>query len=122
MENLANFIFGLHVLILVSVVVTPFIGTPKWILIDLMFMWSVYLHWLLNDNTCALTVLEKTIRGTPDDESTFFGRLFGKAYEFGRDNKFSWGIIVFLMMIATYRSKEEIAQLIKGLQSYVRRP
>lgn len=115
-DLVADFIFGLHVLIFMAVVAIPFIGNQKWILIDLMFMWSVYLHWLLNDNTCALTVAEKMIRGTPDDESTFFGRLFGKAYDFGKDNKMSWFFIVLLMMIATFRSKEEILQFLPAFK------
>jgi len=118
---MGDFIFGLHVLMLIAVVVTPFIGSRKWILIDLMFMWSVYLHWILNDNTCALTVLEKAVRGTPDDDSTFFGRLFGKAYETGRDDKASWAFIVCLMMIATFRSKEEILQMIHNSVHYIKR-
>jgi len=118
-ELVADFIFGLHVLLMIAVLVTPFIGTQKWILIDLMFMLSVYIHWLLNDNTCALTVVEKMVRGTPDDESTFFGRLFGKAYEFGRDNKMSWAIIVILMLIATYRSKDEITSMKQSFVQYL---
>lgn len=121
MDSMADFIFGLHVLALVFVLVTPFVGSPKWILIDLMFMTSIYLHWLLNDNTCALTVLEKCIRGTPDDKSTFFGRLFGEAYNFGKDNRASWGIIVALMLVATFRSKEAILEMAHDLRSQIKR-
>ena len=115
----ADFIFGLHVLLLLFVVLTPFIGTPEWILIDLMLMVSIYLHWIVNDNTCALTVLEKTLRGTPDDKETFFGRLFGEMYTFGRDNKLSWAIIVVLMLVATYRSKEEITNFTHYIKGYL---
>jgi hypothetical protein len=118
---MADFIFGLHVLALLFVIGTPFVGSPKWILIDLMFMTSIYIHWLLNDNTCALTVLEKCIRGTPEDKSTFFGRLFGEAYSFGKENRASWGIIVALMLIATFRSKDAILDMAHDLYSQIKR-
>jgi hypothetical protein len=112
MEALADFIFGLHVLLFLFVIGAPFFASPDWILIDLMLMVSVYFHWILRDNTCALTVLEKVIRGTPDDKETFFGRLFGEAYTFGRDSKISWAVIMVLIIVATYRSHAEIGILL----------
>jgi len=116
MEALADFIFGLHVLLFLFVVGAPFFASPDWILIDLMLMVSVYFHWILRDNTCALTVLEKFIRGTPDDKETFFGRLFGEAYTFGRDSKISWAVIMVLIIIATYRSHKELAYAIHQIK------
>ena len=97
MEALADFIFGLHVLLFLFVVLTPFIGSPDLILIDLMLMVSVYFHWILRDNTCVLTVIEKTLRGTPDDKQTFFGQLFGQ------------------ILVASYRSHGEARMLIHHL-------
>jgi len=119
MEALADFIFGLHVLLFLFVVGAPFFASPDWILIDLMLMVSIYFHWILRDNTCALTVLEKFIRGTPDDKETFFGRLFGEAYTFGRDSKISWAVIMFLILIAAYRSHAEIGILLNMLANTI---
>ena len=115
MEALADFIFGLHVLLFLFVVITPFIGSPDLILIDLMLMVSVYFHWILRDNTCVLTVIEKTLRGTPDDKQTFFGQLFGQMYTFGRDSKVTWAAIMVLILVASYRSHGEARMLIHHL-------
>lgn len=116
MELLADFIFGLHVLLFLFVIGAPFFASPEWILVDLMLMMSIYWHWIMRDNTCALTVLEKAIRGTPEDKQTFFGQLFGEMYTFGRDSKLTWALIVPLMIIATYRSRDEMKHLANHIQ------
>jgi hypothetical protein len=39
------------------------------------------LHWLLNNNTCALTTLEAKIRGVEDTGETFTGQFVNPVYE-----------------------------------------
>ena len=39
----------------------------------------VWLHWILNDDRCALTLLEKAVRGV-DDDASFFHALVGPVF------------------------------------------
>jgi hypothetical protein len=39
------------------------------------------LHWLTNQTVCALTEMEKLVRGTRDDEQTIFGQIFTPIYK-----------------------------------------
>lgn len=103
MELIANLIFMLHVLIFLFVVTVPFIGSDMLVLLNLVFMLGILVHWICNNNICVLTVIEKHIRGTPDDTQTFFGKLFGGVYTFGKDSKISWWILSFLILLSLYK-------------------
>jgi hypothetical protein len=97
---------------LIFCVSVPFIGSPKWIAFNLVVLLAVLSHWILNNNVCFLTLIEKFVRGTPDDDRTFFGRLFGKFYTYGKDDKTSWYIIILLILISVIKSRSYIKELI----------
>lgn len=103
MELLANIIFILHVLIFLFVITVPFIGSDIFVLLNLVFMIGILVHWICNNNICVLTVIEKTIRGTPHDDQTFFGKLFDGVYTFGKDSRISWWILCFLILFSLYK-------------------
>lgn len=103
MDWLANLIYILHVLIFIFVVTTPFFGSDILVLMNLVFMIGILVHWICNNNICVLTVVEKFLRGTPDDTQTFFGKLFGGVYTFGKDSKISWWILSFLIILSLYK-------------------
>lgn len=100
---MADFIFVLHVLIFIFVVSVPFIGSDMLVLLNLVFMVGILVHWICNNNICILTVIEKAVRGTPDDTQTFFGKLFGGVYSFGKDSRISWWILSFLILLSLYK-------------------
>lgn len=102
-ELVADFIFLLHVLTFIFVVSVPFIGSDTLVLLNLVFMFGILVHWICNNNICILTVVEKAIRGTPDDAQTFFGKLFGGVYTFGKDSRISWWILGFLILLSLYK-------------------
>jgi hypothetical protein len=99
-DLVANLVYWSHFALSAFVLLTPFIGPDRWVLINLLFMLGIALHWVLNNNVCALTMLEKKLRGTQDDNSTFFGQVFGRAYTFGRDDQVCWAILVFLILVS----------------------
>lgn len=100
---LADLIFFLHIFIFLFVVSVPFVGSDILVLLNLVFMIGILVHWICNNNICILTVIEKALRGTPDDTQTFFGKLFGGVYSFGRDSKISWWILSFLILLSLYK-------------------
>lgn len=62
----------------------------------------VWVHWALNDDTCALTVLEKRVRGC-DDASSFMYHLVGPVYRMATDadvRAWSWAVSVVLWTVS----------------------
>lgn len=110
---MADLIFFIHILMFLSVVIIPFTNNKILVLINLLFMMLILLHWIVNNNVCALTIAEKMIRGTQDDDQTFFGNIFGKFYTFGKEERISWFVIIFLIIFsATMVIKDKTIQRI----------
>jgi hypothetical protein len=57
-------------------------------------------HWIVNNNICALTVIEKILTQRYEDEETFFGRVFGKVYSIGNDSYVYWVVLIVLIAIS----------------------
>jgi len=92
-----------HWFVILFVLCAPFASDQRILIIVLMLMYTIIIHWIANNNVCCLTVIEKVIRGEPDDSKTFFGRLIGPIYTFGNEDYICHGIIFSLMMVALYR-------------------
>lgn len=61
------------------------------------------IHWVLNDNTCALTLFEKKIREemygyVPDSQDCFTCRLIEPIYDFKANNHDSSTIIYIITL------------------------
>ena len=86
---LGTLIWVLHVLLVAFVAFAPF-SSERWALVlhfvTVPFLW---IHWLMNDDTCALTVLEKAVRGV-DDSHSFFYNLVSPVYKVTDDTVRSW--------------------------------
>lgn len=99
-ELLADLISFIHGWILSFVLLVPFIGEMYLVLVNFMFMLGIMAHWYLNSNVCALTLMEKFVRGVSSDGETFFGQIFGKVYSVANDAPIYWYGIVFLVIIS----------------------
>lgn len=78
-ELLANICWLLHVLFVLWVVITPFTNNKPMLVLHLIVMPFLWLHWMLNNDTCALTVAERYLRGVDKSES-FFHNLVSPIY------------------------------------------
>lgn len=66
----ANIIRVIHLLVVLFVLVTPFISKdPMLLLLHSITCLSLFVHWVTNDSTCALSMLESTLRGIPMSHS-----------------------------------------------------
>ena len=112
---IADLILYTHSLISSSVLLIPFFADTELILLNIFFMMLIAVHWILNNNICALTVIEKILRNTRDDEETFFGRVFGKIYSLGNDSHMYWIVLGCLFLISLIKiflnNKWEISSL-----------
>ena len=66
----------------------------------------IMLHWITNQSVCALTEMEKLIKGEKDENKTFFGQVVGPVYKFrtqGAENAFLWTLLIGLWLISLYK-------------------
>jgi len=79
-EFLANVIRVLHILFIIWVVVTPFTNNEPMLVLHLFVVIFIWVHWWANQDTCALTLIERHLRGVSSDES-FFHNLVSPVYK-----------------------------------------
>jgi len=114
MEALGDLILYIHLFILIFVILVPFTNSQPLLLVNLALMGAIAFHWATNNTTCALTMLEKVLRGETDDTRTFFGRVMGPVYTTGKE-KFTTQLGLFVLICLTlYKlDPEYVKQLIQ---------
>lgn len=100
---LAALVSLLHAAFVVFMVWAPFSGNRTALVLHLLVTPFLWLHWLLNDDTCVLTLVEKQLRGC-EDSSSFFYALVSPVYRV-RDEQVRVGVWVAsaLLWLATLR-------------------
>ena len=107
MEKLLLYIvILLHALFVMFVVVTPFYGNNYFLMLHAIIVPFVMFHWYLNDNTCALTLMEQKIRqnlygSVPDPNDCFTYRLIAPVYDFKKNNSDNSSVI-YIITIALW--------------------
>lgn len=107
-EFSANIIFVIHVLVVLFFVVTPFLDVDKYgplLILHALSTIFIWFHWWLNDDTCALTVIEGQMRGLTWEEcksgKSFFHKIVSPIYKIEDEQvrEISWGISFVLWII-----------------------
>jgi Na+/H+-dicarboxylate symporter len=103
-ETVANLIWFLHMAFVVMNVLIPFVGTDELLKYHAIVIPFLYLHWVTNEDTCALTVMERAARGCGKERS-FFHHLVSPVYKFHQDgvDVFIWLVSFFLWTISMVR-------------------
>jgi hypothetical protein len=70
----------LHLLLVAFVLSGPFLTFLPVLLLYLVLIPFIVVHWVTNNDTCALTVMEAYLRGVPD-RNTFFYNLVSPIYK-----------------------------------------
>lgn len=89
-----TFITVLHYIFLMFVVITPFTNSNYFLTLHAFVIPFMVLHWIIENDTCALTVAEIYIReqmgGAPVDKTeSFVHRIVGPVYNFNCENSTS---------------------------------
>lgn len=97
---LATLVWVLHMAFVLWVVVVPFTNNEPMLVLHLIVMPFLWFHWLLNDDTCALTLLERQLRGVPSQES-FFHNIVSPVYKIKDEQvrSLSWVLSVALWLL-----------------------
>lgn len=97
---LANVCWVLHILFVLWVLIVPFTNNEPMLVLHLIMLPFLWFHWWVNDDTCALTLAERSLRGVPSEES-FFHNLVSPVYKI-RDSDVrsaSWVISILLWLV-----------------------
>jgi hypothetical protein len=97
---ITHFIKLIHCMIVALMLFVPFSNNKTLLAYYIIYVPFIVAHWILNDDTCALTLLECYFSGKSKEES-FTGRLVGPLYKVTNNHIY---IITFVLyMIAVVR-------------------
>lgn len=109
---LLNLIILLHALLVLFIVIVPFTNIPYLLLLHVIIIPFILLHWVLNNNVCALTLAEFKIReyingGPVDRNQCFMARLMDPIYDFKKNNNnrrfFLYTSMILLWSLSCYK-------------------
>jgi hypothetical protein len=101
---LANIIKILHIMLVLFILLGPFVNDVHVILLYMMIVPFIQLHWVTNNDTCALTIAECKLRNIKPENSFFHG-LVSPVYKFNEkyESIMIWILTFVLWLIAVYR-------------------
>jgi hypothetical protein len=77
----ANIIWILHALFILWYVLTPFTNSEPMLVLHFFTGPFLLFHWVVNDDSCSLTLLEMKLRGIEDCKQSFFWNLVSPIYK-----------------------------------------
>jgi hypothetical protein len=101
-----KFISLIHILFILFIVIIPFTNSNYFLLLHIVITPFLMLHWVVNDNTCALTLLEKYVRSCIDgvpctDNISFMANLINPIYDF-KQNHEEFSNAIYLITITLW--------------------
>lgn len=106
---LANLICIIHIIVVLFVIAVPFTNNDALLTLHFITLPFIWLHWMLNDDTCALTVLEATCRGMTIEEAksgkSFFHNLVSPVYKIEDDDvrSIAWSVSIILWLVTAFK-------------------
>ena len=113
----------LHILFLVFVLVSPFSNINYLLLLHSIFVPFMMVHWVANDNTCAITTAERLVKKRiyndeyNDESDCITCKLIHPVFDFRKNNdKFTFLIyfittLLWLITIYNLYSKYEVGEI-----------
>jgi len=71
----------IHFLVILFIIGAPFFGGDYLLSLHFLIVPFIMLHWITNQSVCALTELEKLVRGGCESKDTFFGQVMDPIYK-----------------------------------------
>ena len=99
-----NIIFFIHAVLFMAILVMPFTNSKQNLEFYTILIPFLFYHWSVNDDTCALTLLEQRVTGK-NKEETFMQRLVGPIYKMDDTdlNNATKTLLFVLWGVAQYR-------------------
>lgn len=111
-QILLNIITVLHMLFVLFVIVVPFTSSNYLLFLHALFIPFLLFHWVLNDNTCALTIIERKLRqqisgSDKIDDECITCKLIEPVYDFRKNHEtfttIIYTITITLWLISVYK-------------------
>lgn len=71
----------IHLCVVLFVALAPFSKSCNLVLLHALCIPFMYLHWVTNNDTCALTELEKLLSNKRNNQETFIGSIVSPVYK-----------------------------------------
>lgn len=116
-DSLVLLINIIHLIVIIFVLAAPFSDSNYLLLLHIIVVPFIVLHWLLNNNTCCLTMAEKYIREkntgtTINEDDCFTYQLVAPIYDFNKDHQafstFIYILTISLWFISVYNISHKI--------------
>jgi len=116
-DSLVVLINIIHLIVIIFVLAAPFSDSNYLILLHIIVVPFIILHWLLNNNTCCLTIAEKYIREkntgtTIKEDDCFTYQLVAPIYDFNKDHQafatFIYILTISLWFVSVYNISNKI--------------
>ncbi len=114
MSVAANIITVVHVLFVLWMLYAPFSKNPEVRVAFIVLTPFLWIHWILNDSTCALTLLEAKLRGLDGVSESFVHRIVAPVYQISdcTMQRVSWLVTIVLWIYAVrHTSYDEFRRL-----------
>lgn len=100
----ANIVWFIHLVIVLLIVGVPFTNQKVLLKKYVIVIPFLIVHWIMNDDTCALTILEKKLRNVSKDEA-FIQKVVSPIYKIPNDvyGKLCKIVIMCLYCIVLYK-------------------
>lgn len=118
-DSLIILINIIHLIVIVFVLAAPFSNSNYLMLLHAIVVPFIILHWLLNNNTCCLTVAEKYVREkntgfSVKEGDCFTYQLVAPIYDFNKNNQafstFIYLLTISLWIISVYNISNKICK------------
>jgi hypothetical protein len=105
-DSLLILINIIHLIVILFILATPFTNSNYLMILHIIVVPFIILHWLLNNNTCCLTIAEKYIRQSKSgtiikEDECFTYKLIAPIYDFNKDNQ-SFSIFIYILTIGVW--------------------
>ena len=105
-DSLVILINIIHLIVIIFVLAAPFSNSNYLMLLHIIVVPFIILHWLLNNNTCCLTIVEKYIRekntGTTIEENDCFTyQLVAPIYDFNKNHQ-AFSTFIYISTISLW--------------------
>lgn len=104
----ANFVSMIHLILIILIISFPFSNTPMFLFFHIIFIPFIIFHWLVNNDTCVLTLIEKKLRGINDEKDLekkcytqqILSPIFKFANNYKEFSRFTYASVIILWSLS----------------------
>jgi len=105
-DSILTLITVLHLIVIIFILAAPFSNSNYLLSLHVILVPFILLHWIMNNNTCSLTVAEKFIRKqaygeTPNEDDCFSYKFIAPIYDFNKNHN-SYSTFTYILAISLW--------------------